>query len=280
MEGFDSTAVGGKPEPARDSSQSFSHYPATPPPASVRLSVLSEHPCPYLPGEIAQMRGVLASRVSPEVYHVFMDAGFRRSGKLIYQPICRACRQCQPLRLRVADFKPNKSQRRAMRRNADLKISIDRPHADDEAFSLYRRYTVQWHRHLVSDAMSDQRQAFESFLYDSPVETLEFRYRDNTGVLLAVGICDVSNDSVSSVYFYFDPTAKDRSLGTFGALSEIQFAAQRDISYYYLGYWIEACEAMTYKARFRPYELLQPDGIWRSNSSTTDSDAVKNRSVD
>jgi arginine-tRNA-protein transferase len=226
------------------------------------------------------MRGVLASRISPSMYHAFMDAGFRRSGRLIYQPICKTCRKCRPLRVNVAQFHPNKSQRRCQRSNADLKLSVAAPRADDEAFALYQRYAADWHEHVTSAPARDERAAFESFLYDSPVDTLEFRYRDQDGVLLAVGICDVSNEALSSVYFFFDPDAAARSLGTYGALREIDFAAQKGISYYYLGYWIEACSAMTYKARFRPFELLQDDGRWCCISSTVISAADKIAPVD
>jgi arginine-tRNA-protein transferase len=83
------------------------------------------------------------------------------------------------------------------------------------------------------------------------------------GKLLAVGICDVSRRALSSVYFYFDPAEYKRSLGTFGALREIAFAHDAGIPYYYLGYFIEPCRSMRYKAEFRPFELLHADGQWR-----------------
>ena len=98
------------------------------------------------------------------------------------------------------------------------------------------------------------RESVAAFLYDSPTETLEFTYRDAAGRLLAVGICDVSANSLSSVYFYFDPAAARRGLGTLGALREIEFCRQHAIPYYYLGFWIHDCPAMAYKANFRPHE--------------------------
>ena len=247
--------------------ESFAHYPANPAPTSVRLHLFDEHPCSYLPNRTARMRGVVAGRATPEVYHAFMDAGFRRSGRLIYQPVCRSCRACRPLRVCVDRFLPNKSQRRCWRRNGDLIVTIGTPVSDDEAYEIYQRYKSQWHGRTDAEANeSDERQAFESFLYDSPVNTVEFRYRESNGRLLAVGICDLSDTSLSSVYFYFDPDAADRSLGTFGAMREIEFARAKSISYYYLGYWIAACAAMSYKARFQPFELLHDDGIWREPS--------------
>ena len=188
-----------------------------------------------------------------------MDAGFRRSGKIIYQPVCPGCRDCQPIRVPVGKFKPNKSQRRCLRKNQDITVTVARPIASEESYALYLQYVWQWHQREPSE---DSRETFEQFLYDSPVETLEFKYRDASGKLLAVGICDVSSEMLSSVYFYFDPGARDRSLGTFGALHELEFAKTNGIEYYYLGYWINGCQTMQYKNRFHPYELLGNDGKW------------------
>ncbi|MEO0350206.1 MAG: hypothetical protein AAF282_09180 [Cyanobacteria bacterium P01_A01_bin.15] len=32
----------------------------------------------------------------------------------------------------------------------------------------------------------------------------------------------------------------------------------------YLGYYVTGCKEMNYKARFRPCELLDPDGRWHA----------------
>ncbi len=92
---------------------------------------------------------------------------------------------------------------------------------------------------------------------------MEICYRDAAGSLLGVGICDVCAESLSSVYFYFDPDEARRSLGTFSAMWEIEWARRNSIPHYYLGYWVKACGAMEYKANFKPFELLGTDGVWR-----------------
>jgi len=236
----------------------FSHYPALPPPVTIRLTTLAEHECPYLPDRLARSRAFLADRMPGEVYHRFMDAGFRRSGRLFYQPACGGCRSCVPVRVPVAAFRTDKSQRRCARRNADLAVSASEPKATEEKHELYSRYLRGWHGRDADDF-----EGFVAFLYDSPVETVEFEYRDGGGTLLAVGICDVCEQSLSSVYFYFDPAHAGRGLGTFGALQEIGAATRLGIPYYYLGYWIRDCRQMRYKTSFRPCELLGTDGIWR-----------------
>jgi len=233
-------------------------FPALPPPVAVSLTVLPEHPCTYLPDRLSQTRALWCEAMDAAIYHGFMNAGFRRSGKVVYQPVCVGCRECKPIRVPVGRFHPSKSQRRCWKKNQDLVVSVANPQADDEKYDLYRRYVTQWHA-----GQNDDRSAFEQFLVESPVDTLEFTYRLPSGQLVAVGICDVCAASLSSVYFYFDPSEAPRGLGTFGALYEINFTLDQGIPYYYLGYWIQACGTMNYKSSFRPFELLHPDGVWR-----------------
>ena len=245
--------------------QTFSHYPAIPPPVELHLANLPDHACPYLPGRTASDRAVWAETIPAPVYEQFMDCGFRRSGKLLYQPACRGCRACLPLRIPVGEFKPDKSQRRCRRRNADLQVSANSLRCTDEKFQLYRRYLADWHGRSDPEDAS----AFEAFLYDSPLQTtLEFEYRDAAGRLLAVGICDVCPGCLSSVYFYFDPSESRRALGTFGVLEEIEFARRTGLAHYYLGYWVRGCAAMAYKGNFRPNEVLWPDGVWRPGAGS------------
>ena len=103
---------------------------------------------------------------------------------------------------------------------------------------------------------------FRSFLYDSPLNTLEvtFRLADR---LAAVGIIDVEPEAISTVYCYFDPELKTRSLGIFNVLWTIQYCRQEHIPHLYLGYYIRDCAKMNYKARFQTCEILEPDGTWR-----------------
>ena len=69
--------------------------------------------------------------------------------------------------------------------------------------------------------------------------------------------------ALSTVYFYFEPDAAEYSLGTWSALFELELAAKWGLDHYYLGYYISACDAMNYKARFQPAEIKQPDSpIW------------------
>ena len=240
---------------------SKSAWPGLPAPRGISLTTLPEHPCSYLPDRAARNRAFLCERMPGPLYHELMDAGFRRSGTFFYQPVCTGCRECRPIRVPVDQFQPSKSQRRAWRRNDDLVVSVEPPAPTEEKFQLYARYVREWH---AKDEDADDPSGFVDFLYRSPVDTIEISYRDAAGKLLGVGICDVCERSLSSVYFYFDPAESHRGLGTFSSLWEIDFARRQKIPHYYLGYWIGGCGAMKYKACFRPFELLGGDGTWRA----------------
>jgi arginine-tRNA-protein transferase len=220
------------------------------------LPVTGEEQCPYLPTQLARYRAFAAESVPPALYHELMNRRFRRSGDYFYEPACRSCQSCVPIRVPVHAFVPSRSQRRVARRNQDLMIEVHAPAYSEEKYRLYSRYAEQWHGKQQVD-----EEDFQRFLVDSPVDSVEFQYRDGNGRLLAVGVCDVCLASVSSVYFYFDPAESQRSLGTYGALVEIGWALEQDIPHYYLGYWVDGSPSMAYKARFRPHELLR-DGAW------------------
>jgi len=202
-------------------------------------------------------RAFATERMSGEIYHDFMDAGFRRSGQVFYQPVCSRCRDCIPIRVPTRDFLPTKSQRRVWRRNQDLRVHAGAPTLSEEKFELYLRYLDD--RHGRGDTTYDD---LERFLYHSPVDTVELEYRNEGGRIMGVSILDVCNRSLSSVYMYFDPEEARRSPGVYSALFEIAWAREHEIDFYYLGFWVKDCPSMSYKADYTPHEILRTDGLW------------------
>ncbi len=72
---------------------------------------------------------------------------------------------------------------------------------------------------------------------------------------------------VSMVYSFYDPHPTIRSLGTHMILDHVTRARNQGLGYVYLGYWIEDCQKMAYKARFRPLEKLGSEG-WEPCQTT------------
>ncbi len=147
--------------------------------------------------------------------------------------------------------------RRITRRNADVQVEVGEPEPSDEKFELFCRYLDAQH----DDTMVRTYDAFRDFLYDSPVETLEFRYRLGRR-LIGIGLADSLPSGLSSIYMCFDPDYSRRSLGTFSVIWEMDFARHSGRPYYYLGYYVAQSRKMAYKGRFRPAEVLVGDNRW------------------
>ena len=45
-------------------------------------------------------------------------------------------------------------------------------------------------------------------------------------------------------------------MGNFNILYLIRFAAELELPYVYLGYWIKDCQKMSYKTRYQPFQVL------------------------
>ena len=62
---------------------------------------------------------------------------------------------------------------------------------------------------------------------------------------------------------FFDPDHARRSLGTLAILAGLDWAREREIQYYYLGFYIPGHPKMDYKRHFMPAEIRDPvAGRW------------------
>jgi arginyl-tRNA--protein-N-Asp/Glu arginylyltransferase len=217
-----------------------------------------EERCGYLRGRLARHESHVGTRLTSAEYRSLLDRNYRRAGALVYRPACAGCDACRQLRVLVQEFAPGESQRRCLRRNADVTVRAGAPRLDSEKETLYARYVAARH---AGGPQSGSAEELSRFLYLSCVPTMELEYRDAEGRLLAASIVDVGNDYASSVYCYFDPDANKRSLGIFTALVEIGWTKQRGGRFYYLGYHVSGCAAMEYKASFLPHER-RVAGAW------------------
>jgi leucyl-tRNA---protein transferase len=216
------------------------------------------HACSYLPFREASQDSWLSWRLAPDAYKALMDRGLRRSGYLIYDNVCAHCKLCVPMRVPTDRFKPSKSQRRVLRRNAGIQSVVQEPRLTIEKHELYCRYLDSQHQ---GSAQSSELESMREFLYSSCVATVEVEYRTDDGRLVGVSICDVGRNYMSSVYHFFDPAESRRSIGVYSILNEINLCRDKGIPHYYLGYWIKGCATMDYKAQYRPHELLI-NGNW------------------
>lgn len=220
----------------------------------IRVFHTGEHVCGYFPDRVA--RDLVVDPCDPRLsrqYPLALAWGFRRSGDLVYRPHCRGCRACLAVRVPVADFAPNRSQKRCLARNSDVEARIVAAQRTDEHLALYRRYLGARH---AGGGMDDHGESeFEQFLVGSWSDGrfMELRERDGHR-LLAVAVTDLVEGALSAVYTFYDPDQAVRGLGTLAILQQIEWARRDGRAHLYLGYWIAGHGKMDYKRRYQPLE--------------------------
>jgi len=220
----------------------------------IRVFHTGDHVCGYFPDRIA--RDLVVDPRDPrlaERYPLALSWGFRRSGDLVYRPHCRGCRACLAVRVPVAEFVPDRSQRRCRARNADVDARIVTATRSEEHLALYRSYLAARH---AGGGMDDHgAPEFDQFLIGSWSDGRFLELREHaTHRLLAVAMTDLIDDALSAVYTFFDPVESARGLGTLAILEQVDWARRDGRSHLYLGYWIAGHDKMDYKRRFRPLE--------------------------
>ena len=200
-------------------------------------------------------------RVAPEQLDTLLADGWRHFGTQFFRYSLGVheaeIRRVIPLRIRLADFSPSKSQRRVLRQNADLDVTIRPIEISDEAADLFQRHKLRF-KFGVPDSLYDFLSMDPA---NVPCEALEVVVHNN-GVLVAVSYIDVAARSVSAVYGMFDPDFASRSLGIFTMLKEIEFAMSNGKEFYYQGYSYEGESFYDYKKRFTGTECFDWNGIW------------------
>jgi leucyl-tRNA---protein transferase len=201
--------------------------------------------------------------LSPAEYMDRLRHGWRRFGTMMFRPQCPRCRQCKSLRIVVDRFRPDRSQRRTFKMNDGVvELRIGTPAVSRAKLDLYDRFHAfqsdwkGWPEHPAKDDTSYR----DSFV-NNPFATEEWCYYLD-GRLVGVGYVDVLPAGLSAIYFFYAPEERRRSLGTWNVLNVIAEAARRGLPFVYMGYFVQGCSSLAYKARFVPNQILGDDDRW------------------
>ena len=240
-------------------------------PVAPQFYVTAPQPCPYLEGRMERkLFTSLQGDYAEQLNNTLSKQGFRRSQNVLYRPSCAECSACYSARIRVADFKPSRSQKRTIKKNAAVQRDATSPWATEEQFALFRTYLDSRH---ADGGMADMDIfEFAAMIEETPIRSRVVEYateEKRKKTLRAVCLTDVLDDGLSMVYSFYDPDLAGDSLGSYVILDHIEIARNAGLPYVYLGYWVPGSAKMGYKANFSAVEIYSR-GEWRDIGDPAD----------
>ena len=214
-------------------------------------------PCSYLDDRNASLEHRVLLGVSVDETEALLTRGWRRFGPDYFRPQCGTCSECVPTRVVVSEFEPSKSQRRAAAKCKGLDVEVGPPQCDAERLDLYHAWHAARERDRGWDgAQLDERTYRLQFAMPHPA-ALEIAYTEpQTKRLVGIALADRTAHCLSAIYFFYAPEWARASIGTANVVFHIELARRLEIPHVYLGYRVDDCPSLAYKATFRPQERL------------------------
>ena len=210
-------------------------------------------PCPYLGGRV-EKRIATDITYNKDIHDELALNGFRRVENWMYRPVCDNCSACKSYRVIIDKFKLTKSLKRVNKNLNEVNYKIIENKATSEHYDLFKIYQLE--RHSGGSMANMDEDDFTSMIETSPIETKLMEFRDPFNILIGVILLDISNNTLSAVYSFFEPNYKQTGLGNFMISQCLMYGKKNNYKYLYLGYYISQINSMAYKIRFKPGQIL------------------------
>lgn len=206
---------------------------------------------------------VAMQALHPAIFDDFLAEGWRLLGHSIIRhniAVCRG-RMCRtvPLRIRLADFRFSKSQRKLLRHNAGLPHQFGPIRLNAEHERIFQAHNVRF---------DERRPEFlHTFIgpqaHREPVKGLQCQLLAPDRQTVAFSFMHLGQEGVSGTYCFFDPTYAALSPGSYTMLLELAEAQKRGFRYYYPGYCYDVPSQFDYKLNFEALEAFDwKTGLW------------------
>jgi arginine-tRNA-protein transferase len=213
--------------------------------------------CSYLQDKTQFTHYKVIENCSSKECQELIERGYRRFGKMYFRPICASCQECQSIKIDAQNYKFSKSARRILKKAKDIKSYLQTPTMSQAHIDLFAKYHLymkekkSWTYHETTP--EHYYQSFVDGHGDFGYEVLYFY----EGELIGVDLIDILEDGISSIYFYYDPDFASYSLGKLSLYNQIKYAINSQKKWVYLGYYVEQCPSLSYKAEYKPYLTLE-----------------------
>ena len=218
---------------------------------------LLEDKCSYLKDKKQTTHYKIIENATTIQTQELIERGYRRFGKMFFRPICADCHECQSIKIDVENYKFSKSARRVLNKAKHFYTHMRPPSLTQEHLKLFDKYhKFMSHKKEWEYSKTTPEHYFNSFVDGHEKYGYEVLYFDETK-LIAVDLIDILEDGISSIYFYYDPDYQEFSLGKLSLYEEILYAQKDHKKWIYLGYYVEECPSLSYKAQYKPFKTLQ-----------------------
>ncbi len=218
-----------------------------------------EAKCAYLKDKRMRMEYKFIENCPEILSQKLIQRGWRRFGEYYSRPNCVECNDCLSLRIDAINYRFSKSAKRTIRKNSATKFVVQKPTITIQHLNLYEKYHKHmeekkgWKHYALSP--NSYHELYVSGAMKFGKEILYFV----DGKLVGVDLVDFFTDGLSSIYFFYDPDYAHLSLGRFSMYQQIYIAQTNKLPWVYLGYYVEKCPSLSYKADYKPYEILQDE---------------------